>query len=173
MNLFNIQNAFKLKKERGWDWIYVAIDLHGTLIRPYHTNIEFYPHAIEVMRWFNSRPEFKTILWTSSYPAEISNVEIAFRTKGVRFDYINENPKQPSSERADFSKKFYFMILLDDKAGFEGETDWWKIKAELIRLGEWDKCPKGGAHIWGTDGQHLNIYCKQCFQSAPHDGPLH
>jgi hypothetical protein len=139
MNLFNIQNTFQLKKDRGWDYIYVAIDLHGTLIKPYHSTIEFYPGAIEVMKWFNSRPEFRTILWTSSYPAEISRTEIAFRSMGVRFDYINENPKQPSSDRADFSKKFYFMILLDDKAGFEGETDWTLIKQELIRIGEWNK----------------------------------
>jgi hypothetical protein len=24
-------------------------------------------------------------------------------------------------------------------------------------------CPAGGAHEWGTDGQHSNEYCKKCF----------
>ncbi len=171
MNLFNIENAFKLKKERGWDWIYVSIDLHGTLIKPYHHCIEFYPHAIEVMRWFNSRDEFKTILWTSSYATEIESIEKALELKGARFDYVNENPIQPSSDRADFSKKFYFTILLDDKAGFEGAEDWGNIKDELIRIGEWDKCIAGGEHNWGIsrgiNGQHSTVYCKKCFNVAP------
>jgi hypothetical protein len=139
MNLFNIENAFKLKKERGWDYIYVVIDLHGTLIKPYHQNIEFYPHALKVMRWFNSRPEFRVILWTSSYPNEIETFREIAHTQGIHFNYVNENPMQRSSERADFSKKFYMSIGLDDKFGFDPLTDWNCIKEELIRLGEWDK----------------------------------
>ncbi len=29
------------------------------------------------------------------------------------------------------------------------------------------KCPKGGNHEWGTDGQHSNQYCKKCFLNRP------
>ena len=43
---------------------------------------------------------------------------------GIKFDYINENPLEVNSELSDFSKKFYFNILLDDKAGFYPKEDW-------------------------------------------------
>jgi len=28
-------------------------------------------------------------------------------------------------------------------------------------------CPKGGNHVWGTDGQHSNEFCKKCFKTKP------
>ena len=56
---------------------------------------------------------------------------------GINFTYINDNPEYIGNDYADFSKKFYYNILLDDKAGFEGETDWLLVKNELIRVGEW------------------------------------
>jgi len=31
MNIFNIERAYKLKKERGWDKLYWCIDFHDTL----------------------------------------------------------------------------------------------------------------------------------------------
>ena len=142
MNLFNIERAFKTKAERGWHTLYVAVDAHGVLIKPYHHCIEFYPEAIEVMMWFNSRPDFKVILWTSSHAKDIKNMLVNLKLSGVTIDFVNCNPLEANSERACFDRKFYFNILLDDKAGFEPETDWKSIKQELIRIGEWDKYGK-------------------------------
>jgi hypothetical protein len=144
MNVFNIENAFKLKKERNWKTIYVAVDAHGVLIKPYHDCIEFYPVAIEVMKWFSDRGDFKIILWSSSYHKE--NFELVFQlaTNGVVIDFVNENPAEQNSAKACFDKKFYFNILLDDKAGFDPLTDWALIKQELIRLNEW------GRPMYGT-----------------------
>lgn len=31
-------------------------------------------------------------------------------------------------------------------------------------------CSKGGEHVWGTDGQHSNEFCKRCFVSKPAAG---
>lgn len=137
MNIFNIQRSFELKKERGWQKIYVVVDAHGTLIKPYHNTIEFYPYANEVMRWFNNRLDFSTILWTSSYSVEIDTILKACNNAGFFFTYVNSNPAEKNSERACLDKKFYFNVLLDDKSGFEPDTDWQLIKLELIRIGEW------------------------------------
>jgi hypothetical protein len=138
MNLFNIQKSFQQKKDRGWDYIYVAVDAHGTLFKPDHDSVEMYEDAIEVMRWFNSRTDFKVILWTSSHPQEIENIIEEAKKKGILFDFINENPMEKNSVKACLDHKFYFNILLEDKAGFSPEDgDWSRIKDELIRLNEW------------------------------------
>lgn len=172
MNLFNIQRAFESKAKRGWNTLYVCVDLHGTLIRPYHDKIEFYDYAPDVINWFNNRPDFKVILWTSSHQKEIDEFLTLAKEFCLRFDFVNGNPMEGNSPRANFDQKFYFNILLDDKAGFDPETDWEKIINELKRIGEWDRdtsaiCPKGGEHKWGTDGQHSNEYCKKCFCDKP------
>lgn len=138
MHTFNIENTFRLKKERNWPMLYVAIDLHGTVIKSEHDRIEFYPNAIEVIQWFNKRNDFKTILWTSSFPEEIAKFNEACAKENIRFDFINENPLEANSKRACFtSGKFYFNILLEDKAGFSPETDWQRIKDVLVEIGEW------------------------------------
>lgn len=137
-NTFNVERAFKMKAERGWDTIYVAIDLHATIIQPYRDRIEFYPGAIEVLNWFNARKDFKIILWTSSHVADVAIFrQLAEKEHGIKFDYVNENPLERNSKLACFDEKFYFNILLDDKAGFDGETDWLRIKEALIAIGEW------------------------------------
>ena len=137
MNLFNIERTFQLKKERGWDTLYVAVDLHGTLVKPYHDKIEFYDYAPDVISWFNNRPDFKVILWTSSHPKEIAEFLKLAEEFCLRFDFVNENPLEKNRGFACFDQKFYFNILLDDKAGFVGETDWPLIISELKRIGEW------------------------------------
>jgi hypothetical protein len=140
MNLFNIERSLQMKVQRDWNTLYVAVDLHATLIKPYYDDIfEFYPDAIEVIQWFNKRPDFRVILWTASYPNEIKEFLKEAKENDITFDYINENPRELNSRKGCFDDKFYFNILLDDKAGFVGETDWTLIKNELIRLGEWDK----------------------------------
>jgi hypothetical protein len=138
MNLFNLERVFQQKKERKWHTIYVAVDAHGTLIKAYHDHIEFYTGAVEVMQWFNSREDFKVILWTSTHHKEINNLRNKAWENCFHFDFVNENPLEKDSDRACFTTgKFYFNILLDDKAGFEPETDWLLIKKELQRIGEW------------------------------------
>lgn len=139
MNIFNIERTFKLKVDRNWDTLYVAVDLHGTIAKPYHDCLEYYNGAVEVLKWFNKRADFKLILWTSSYPREILQFLAEMKSKDVNFDFINENPLEKNRGFACFEQKFYFNILLDDKAGFDPETDWLLIKQELIRIGEWDK----------------------------------
>lgn len=37
------------------------------------------------------------------------------------------------------------------------------IVEPLSKLVVTKRCPKGGDHDWGTDGQHSNEFCKKCF----------
>lgn len=162
MNAFNIKKTFEDKAKRGWVTLYVLADLHGTIIKPDHGKIEFYPGAIEVLRWFNSRRDFKVILWTSSFGPEIGDFLNVCKRLGIRIDFVNENPLEANSAKACFDKKPYFNILLDDKAGFEGDTDWYAIKATLDSIGEWSKLdPMNKRAIYvGPEWQHPdNEHC--------------
>lgn len=139
MNVFNIERTFRFKEEKKWDMIYVAIDAHGTIIRPYHHCIDFYPDSVEVLQWMTRRKDIRIILWTSSHSKEVVELVREGKRRNITFDYCNRNPLEFNTDRACFDLKFYFNILLEDKAGFEPESDWLLVKNELLRIGEWDK----------------------------------
>ena len=145
MNLFNIRRTFEMKKAKNWPEIYWCIDLHGTIIPSGKTESDqtdaakFYPGAQEVLEWLSNRKDILIILWTSTPAARIPNVLEWLEDNNIHFDFVNHNNHAKDTPRSDFSKKFYFNVLLDDRAGFEPETDWLAIKNELIAIGEWDK----------------------------------
>jgi hypothetical protein len=144
MNIFNIRKTFEMKKERGWPEVYFCIDLHGTIIPSGKTSkdktekLVFYPYAKEVLQWMSRRKDIIMILWTSTPIKRIINVFFWLDDNGIYFDYLNSNSHAQDTERSDFSKKFYFNVLIDDRAGFEPKTDWKLIKNELISIGEWN-----------------------------------
>lgn len=143
MNLFNIQKTFEMKKAKGWPEIYFCIDLHGTIIPSGHTESDqeeklyFYPDAREVLQYLSARKDILMILWTSTPLERIGGIWNFFMKSEVYFDYFNQNPHAANTPRSDFGKKFYFNVLLDDRAGFEPKTDWTLIKNKLIEIGEW------------------------------------
>lgn len=143
MNLFNIERAFKNMKERKWTKLYWAIDLHDTVItgkyNKFNVGAEVYPGVLEMFDWFAKRhADMVPILYTSSHPEAIKRLmRDELWPRGIEFTYINENPECPSNDMCNFEGKFYFNILLDDKAGFDGNFDWHNIRDELVRLGEW------------------------------------
>ena len=141
-----IKTAFRKKRERGWDkWpkLFWAIDLHDVILPGTYTrdneNRKLYPDAQQVLQWLTTRKDMCIILYTSSHPDSIQDVLIWLKEQGIVFDYVNENPECPNNELCDFSSKFYMDILLEDKAGFEGKTDWGAIRYALIAEGEWFK----------------------------------
>jgi hypothetical protein len=71
------------------------------------------------------------ILFTSSHDEYVKEYLDIFKQLGVYFKYHNENPECPSTDIGDFSRKFYFNVLLDDKAGFDPLNDWGKIRKLL------------------------------------------
>ena len=140
------RDAISRLKERGHKTLYVAVDAHGTIIRPskktvvemsrfgvphevthsFGTDSEmsFYPDAREALIKM-AESGVRLILWTSTRDPRGLVMELL--KSGLSFYYLNFNPEFQSTPYADFSKKFYFDVLLDDKAGFEPEKDWKKI----------------------------------------------
>lgn len=127
-----IENCLRSAKERGWEKTYWAIDIHGTILKPnYKTNEisrEFYPDAVEALQLLGKRKDIVKILYTCSYPHEIEQYIAHFANHGIHFDHINSNPEVIDGAYGYYTDKFYFNVLMDDKAGFDGETDWAEIK---------------------------------------------
>lgn len=142
MNVFNIERAFKMKKERGWDTLYIAVDFHDTLFKGHYNinqEVKLYPFADLVLRKLSERNDIVLIAYTSSYFNDFMKVQKLLKERyKIDFKYLNENPECGPTKLADFSHKFYFNILLDDKAGFEGQSDWLAVRDELIKIGEWN-----------------------------------
>ena len=143
MNLFNIERAFKWKAERGWDTLYWLVDIHDTILKgKYSNDQDLTPteDAIEVLKWITDREDQKIIIWTSSYAEHFNTLKDFYKNQfDIVLDFHNCNPECHNTDYADFTTKPYFNIALDDKCGFEIETDWFLIKKELIRIGEWKK----------------------------------
>lgn len=142
MNIFNIARAYSDKRIRRWEKIFWCIDVHDVILEGkydlHNAGAAYMPNAINVLRMLSSRKsDTSLILWTSGHTEPTKNVLAGLKNEGVVFDYVNENPECPNDKLCDFSKKFYMNILLDDKAGFEGKSDWFLVEEELRRIGEW------------------------------------
>lgn len=135
----SFEDAFGRSKAKGWDRIYVMVDLHGTIFKPCYHNIEkfeYYPWAketLQLMTKFEYKYDFDImlILWTSSTSESLKAYFEKFRNDNIYFHYVNENPDvvaQPSDPSSStFVDKFYFNVGLDDKFGFDPEHDWAEI----------------------------------------------
>ena len=129
---WSIIKAYKIKVKRQWDKIYIAVDLHDTIsqstyIKMEDTKKEFIPDAISTLRYLSCCKDIVLILYTSSYKEYLTEYYRQFKDHNIYFHYLNENPECPSTDIGDFSKKFYFNVLIDDKSGFNPYTDWIKV----------------------------------------------
>ena len=124
------RRAFRLKKERNWDTVYWCIDLHGVCLESNYEKGEYRwinSAAYSGMRAISRRPDCKIILWSAVHNDEVAKIVKFFNDYGIQIDAFNANPYEKSNAVSDFSKKFYFSVLLDDKAGFDPSTDWGQI----------------------------------------------
>lgn len=131
-----IENCFRLAKVKGWDKTYWAIDIHGTILKPTYNHkisTEFYPYAKEALQLLSKRNDIYKILFTCSYPHEIEQYLEYFRQHEIHFDNVNKNPKVADGAYGYYHEKIYFNVLMDDKAGFDGETDWKEVY-DLLKL---------------------------------------
>lgn len=132
MNIIKtFNNAFERAKAKNWDYIYILVDVHGTIFVPSYLNkenYEFYPYAKEALQLLSKDPNIKLILWTSSTFEAAMDYSIVLNRNKIYFDYWNCNPEvekqETDPETLDLSSKYYFNIGIDDKFGFEPETDW-------------------------------------------------
>ena len=70
-------------------------------------------------------------MWTCSHSSVIDKTVDWFAGHCIYFDYANENPECTDTSHASFKEKPYCNVILDDKAGLEGNTDWFLIEKEL------------------------------------------
>lgn len=128
-----VDNAYRTADKRGWDRIYVLLDIHGTIARSNYSNtkIEFLPHAIKALRKIGRFPEVRFILWTSCYPKTIRMCINALKKYGIPIAAVNRSLIK-NTKTGDFRKKPYFSIIIDDKAGFDSNN--WMIVPNIFQV---------------------------------------
>lgn len=128
MSIINaIDRAYQIMEERNWDTIYWCIDLHGVCLESNYKNGDYCfinEDVIFGMREICKRQESKIILWSSAYSEEQIKIIEFLENNGIRVDFFNDNPLESNTQTGCFDKKFYFSVLLDDKAGFDPKHDW-------------------------------------------------
>ena len=133
-----IDDMYVKKAERGWDTLYWLIDVHDTIIKStYSVDDKFtdtYPYCFAALRHLAQRKDTKLILWTSSHKKYVKAFMKELKEYEIDFKYFNSNPECKNTETGDFRKKFYFNVILDDKAGFEPEKDWGEILINMRRI---------------------------------------
>lgn len=124
----SFRTAAKKKRDRDWDKIYVAVDWHDTICESTYTEkgaYGFYPKAIECLKMMSANPNISLILYTSSYITVSEDFMRFCRTEyDINFEFFNCNPEVNNTNYGDFGKKFYYDLLIDDKAGFDIDEDW-------------------------------------------------
>lgn len=135
--------AFKRMKERNWEKIYVLVDIHDTVFEAcYHEKEEhkWYPFAKEALEIMSHAQQISLILWTSTYENAINDYVKYFKINDIEFDFVNRNTETENTSLSCFDEKTYFNVGIDDKFGFEAETDWeivYNYLVEGIRLGKY------------------------------------
>ena len=123
----SIKRAYSILLERNWDKVYWCIDLHGVCLKSTYNendNVFYNDSALKTLQLISSLPESVIILWSSCHYDEQSRVRQLFNDNDINVKYFNENPEISNTLTGDFTNKFYFSILLDDKAGFDPDEDW-------------------------------------------------
>lgn len=138
----SFDGAFKRMKDRNWEKIYVLVDIHDTVFEAcYHDKEEhkWYPYAKKALDIMAHSQQISLILWTSTYNNVINEYLEYFKENGIRFDFVNVNTETKNTSLSCFNEKTYFNVGIDDKFGFEAETDWeiiYNYLVEGIRLGK-------------------------------------
>ena len=137
MNIIkSFETAFKKMEERSWDRIYVLVDIHDTIFHASYEKKETYkcfPCAMECLREMTKRDDIALILWTSTHREAIDKYLDVFVKNGIVFDFVNINTAEKANSLSCFQEKTYFNVGLDDKFGFEPETDWKLILEYLVQ----------------------------------------
>lgn len=126
-------NALDIKKRRSHSYLYICIDIHGTIITPEYNKenegARFYNYALDVLKYLSGREDVILILWSSSYKIPAYKLMKQLHSEhNIWINFYNENPMEKNNDICDFGSKFYFSVLIDDKAGFDPENDWLELK---------------------------------------------
>ena len=132
MNLFNIVKSHKNRLRKGYPRWFWAIDLHDTIFRadyrPGSSGGDYFPGAKETLQLLSADSTIMIILYSSSPQEAIDQAVTRLAEDQIQINYVNENPRVKEGKL--FSKKFFMDVLLDDKAGFDAEHDWFAVQSE-------------------------------------------
>ena len=140
--ILNLDKALEKRANRNEPKFFWAIDLHRTIIYPTYDNsagFVFYPYARQTLEYISNLENHVLILYTSTHDNEVKRILHFLESNGINFKYVNENPECPSTALCNFERKFYFDVLIDDKAGFDPEKDWNELYMALGWLDQEDK----------------------------------
>lgn len=134
----SIITAYRDKLSRGWQYIYFMVDIHGTIAESTYTGVsrEYKPKAIKCLSYLSSLPEIKLILWSSCYRPDQEVYLQDLMDMGITIGYFNENPESKNTMTGCFDQKFYFNVGLDDKFGFNPETDFEIVEETVAQARE-------------------------------------
>ena len=130
-------NHFNAMKNRGWDKTYWFFDIHSTILKPNYKEgdipKEFYPKSKEILQYISKREDVTMILYTCSHPHEVQEYIDFFDSYDIHFEYVNENPEVVNSQTSYgcYDKKPYMNVLFEDKAGFNPDKDWVRVKSVI------------------------------------------
>jgi hypothetical protein len=130
----SIDKAFAKAIRRGWKEIYVAIDIHDTVMVGNYDNTQLpttwcSDEIEECLKYLSGRPDVVLIIFTYSHDKELVGYLEHFKSLGINFAFANENPAIVTKPQGlgNYTKKMYFDLLLEDKAGFEPKNDWFIV----------------------------------------------
>lgn len=136
--MFNISNSWKRKHLKNHDYWFWLIDMHGTIFQNNYVEGSYggqlFEDCIYPLKFLTTREDTKLILWTSSHGSVIKDALEFLARKNILFDFVNENPIVKNDALCNFDDKFYFDVLLDDKAGFDASKDWKVVGNELKQI---------------------------------------
>jgi hypothetical protein len=136
----SFEHALNKMRERNWEKIYVLVDIHDTIFEGCYENTEEYkwfPYAKETLEIMSNAQNICLILWTSTYNENIIKYLDFFKKNHINFNFVNKNVETENTSIGCFDEKTYFNVGIDDKFGFDGETDWkiiYDYLVEAIRL---------------------------------------
>lgn len=115
-----IQNAYDKFDRRNYDFIYLALDIHGTCADAdyHHISSSLYDVVKEPLRVISELPEVKIILFSCCWPKDYQAYIDLFADSGIKISYFNCNPEIPNTATGCFDSKFYYDIIFEDKGGF-------------------------------------------------------
>ncbi len=127
-----IERTHKWADDNNWPVVYWAVDLHGTVLKPSYERQGqnfAYPHALECLKAISANKNNVLIMFSSSWPDRLLEHREDFRALGIDFKYINVNPEVQTNLKGHgyYFDKFYFNVMLEDKAGFDPDSDWLAI----------------------------------------------
>ena len=125
-----IERAYNIAKKRDYDTLYWMIDLHGTCLKSNYIsgNYEFINDDVLIgLQAIQDQDSSCIIIWSSCHEAAKAPILSFLNEHGIFPDYFNENLEIEDTATGAFGEKFYFNIGIDDKFGFDADTDWMEV----------------------------------------------